>query len=75
MAARGDAERADKLFEVDRAVLVRVEHVEDIVCKLPRIAKGKELLVYPTELGLVELAGRTVLAEALVPLLQLLLVD
>jgi hypothetical protein len=75
MAAACHAECTDELFKVDRAVLVRVEHVENIVCELAGIAKGKELLVYPTEFGLVELTGRTVLAETLVPLLQLLLVD
>jgi hypothetical protein len=91
MAATCYAEGTDELFEVDCAVLVRVEHVEYIVCKLAGIAKWKELLVYAAELGLVELARGTVLAEALVPgrcersgrrarggklpLLQLLLVD
>jgi len=75
MAAAGHTEGADELFKVDRAVLVFVEYVEDIVGKVIGLAKGEELLVDFAELGLVELAGGAVLAEALVPLLELLLVE
>lgn len=49
------------------AILVLVEYVEDIISEFRGIPKGKELLVYPAEFFLVELAGGTVLAEALVP--------
>ena len=48
-------------------VLVLVKDVEDIVGKLARVAEGEELLVYSPELGLVELSGRAVLQEALIP--------
>ena len=66
-AATCDAESADELFKVDRPVLVFIEDVEDIVCELARVTEGEELLVYMTEFGPVELAGWTVLEEALVP--------
>ena len=66
-AATCDAEGADKLFEVDRPVLVFVKNVEDIVCELAGVTERKELLVYATEFGPVEVAGWTVLEEALVP--------
>ena len=66
-AATGDAQGADELLEVDCPVLVLVKHIEYIVGELGGVAKGEELLVYPTELGLIEVARGTVLAEALVP--------
>lgn len=66
-AAACDAECADELFKVDCPVLVFVKDVEDIVCELAGVTERKELLVYVTEFGAVELAGWTVLEEALVP--------
>lgn len=66
-AATRDAEGADELLKVDRAVLVFIKDVEHIVCELAGITEREELLVYATELGPVELSGRTVLEEALVP--------
>jgi len=47
--------------------LVCIEYVEDIVGEFCRLAEGEELLIYPTEFGLVEMTGRTVFLEALVP--------
>ena len=61
------AERADELLKVDLAALVGVKDVEDVVCELAGVAEGEELLVYPAELGLVEVARGAVLLEALVP--------
>lgn len=66
-AATGDAESADELFKVDCPVLILIKDIEDIVCKLAGVTERKELLVYATEFGAVELAGWTVLEEALVP--------
>jgi hypothetical protein len=66
-ATAGDTECTDKLFEVDRPVLVLVEYIKYIICKLCRIAKGEELFVYPRELCLVKRARRAILAESLVP--------
>jgi len=74
-ATRGDAECADELFEVDCAVLVLVEDVEYIVGKFTRVAEREELLVYPAELSLVELARGTILEETLVPLLKLAFIN
>jgi hypothetical protein len=65
----GDGECADELLEVDSAVLVLVEDVEDIIREFTWIAEGEELLIDPTEFGLIELAGGTVLQEALVPVI------
>jgi len=67
VAAACDAECADELFKVDRAVLVLVEDVEYIVCELAGVTEREELLVYAAEFGPVELAGWTVPKEALVP--------
>ena len=44
-----------------------LEHVEDIVGKVSWIAEWEELLVYPTELVLVQLPRRTVFEETFVP--------
>lgn len=54
-------------LELDRSTLVLVKHPEDEFCKLGRVAEREELLVDLLELLLVELAGRAVLKEALVP--------
>lgn len=66
-SAGGDRESADKLLEVDRAVLVVIEDVEDVVCEFAWVAEGEELLVDLAELGFVELAGGAVFQEAFVP--------
>ena len=51
LASACDAEGADKLFEIDGPILVLVKNIEDVVGKLGRVTKRKELLVYSTELG------------------------
>ena len=61
------AEGADELFEVDRAVLVLVEHIEDIVRELARITEWEELLVYPSKFVFVELPRWAILQKASVP--------
>ena len=66
-ATRSDAQSTNKLFEVDCAVLVLVEDVEYIVGEFAGVTKREKLFIYPAELVLVELAGGTVLEEALVP--------
>lgn len=45
-----NAEGTYEFLEVDCAVLVLVKDVEHIVCKLPWVAKGEELLVYSGKL-------------------------
>ena len=62
-----DAESAYEFLEVNRAVLVLIEDIEDVVRELARVSEGEELLVYSAKLSLVELTGRAVLEEALVP--------
>ena len=66
-ATTGDRQRADELFKVDGAVLVDVEYVKHILGELARVTEWEELLVYSRELCLVELTGRAVFHEALVP--------
>jgi hypothetical protein len=51
---------ANELLEINRPILVFIKHVEYVVCELSGIAKRKELLVYATKLGLVELTRWTV---------------
>ena len=67
VATRGDRESDDKLLKFDAAVLILVEDIEDIVCKLGGVAKREELLVDLLELGLVQLSTRAILDKALVP--------
>ena len=55
------AERTNEFLEVDMPVLILVEYVEDIVGEFAWISEREELLVYPTELVLVELTRGTVL--------------
>jgi hypothetical protein len=62
-----DRESADELLEVDRPVLVLVEHVKDVFGKLAGVTKWEELFVYPAELGLVERSRGAILTETLVP--------
>lgn len=64
LAAARDAQRADELLEVDRARLVRVEHVEHVVGECRRVAKREELRVDLLELALGERSRRAVLEEA-----------
>ena len=49
------AQGTNELLEVDMTILVLIEDVEDVVGKFARVAEWEELLVYPTELGLVQL--------------------
>jgi len=62
-----DTQSTYELFEVDRSILVYVEYIEDVVCKLGGIAKGKELFVDATKFGFVELTRWTVFTETLIP--------
>lgn len=62
-----DAESAYEFLEVDRAVLVLIEDVEDVVSEFAWIAERKELLVDAAKFGLIELTGRAVFEETLVP--------
>jgi hypothetical protein len=55
-SAGGDAEGADELLEVNLAAIIRIEDVEDVVRELSGVAEREELLVYPTELFLVQMA-------------------
>lgn len=64
LAPRRHRQRADELLEVDRAGLIAVEDVEDIIGELGRIAKGEELVVDLLKLALGEVAGRAVFEEA-----------
>lgn len=66
-SSAGDAQCANELFEIDRAVLVIVKHIKHIVGKLAWVAKREELLVYPRKLVLVELSAGTVFEEPFVP--------
>lgn len=50
LSPAGDAERADELLKVDRAGLVAVEDIEDVVCEGGRVAEGEELPVDLLEL-------------------------
>jgi len=49
---RSDAQGTNELLELDRAGLVLVKDVEDVVCELGGIAEGEELPV-----DLLELCG------------------
>lgn len=66
-SAGGDAKGTDELLEVNLPAVIRIEDVEDVVCEFSGVAEREELLVYPAELFLVEMAGGAVLLEALVP--------
>jgi len=66
-AATGDTQCRNELLEIDSPVLVFIEHVEHIICKLCGIAKGKKLLIYPRELCPIQSTRWTILAESLVP--------
>lgn len=48
-----DTESANELFEVDSAVLVFVEHIEDVVREFARITEREELLIYSAKFRLV----------------------
>lgn len=74
-AARGDGQRADEFLEVDGAGAVAVEDVKHVIGEFGRVAEGEELFVDLLEFGFRERARGAVLEEALVPLLQLLLVE
>jgi hypothetical protein len=64
LAAAGDAQGADELLEVDRAALVRVKDLEDVVGERTRVAKGEKLSVYLLELFLGERARRAILQKS-----------
>jgi len=66
LAAAGDAQGADELLEVDRAALVRVKDLEDVVGERTRVAKGEKLSVYLLELFLGERARRAILQKSIV---------
>ena len=56
-----NAERADKLLEIDGAGFIAIEDVEDVVCEGGWVAEGEKLPVYLLELFFGEHAGGTVL--------------
>jgi hypothetical protein len=62
-------------LELDGPRSILIKHVKYVVRKLARVTKGEELFVDLDKLLLVQLTRWAVLDEALVPLLQLLLVD
>lgn len=66
LAPARNAQRADELLKVDRAGLIAVEDVEDVVGKRRRVAEREELAVDLLELLLCEYAGRAILQEACV---------
>jgi len=70
-----DTQSADELLELDRAASVGIEDLEDMSGEVFRIAEGEELFVYRCKVLFVEAARGAVLLEALVPLLELSLVD
>lgn len=74
LAAARHAQGTDELLEVDGARLVAVEDVEYVVRERRWIAKGEELAVDLLKLVLGEHARGAVLEEALVPLLEFLLI-
>ena len=43
---------------------VPIKDIEEIVGEFPRLAKGEELCIYPTEFSLVEMTGGTVFLES-----------
>ena len=62
-----DAKGANELFEVNGAVFILVEYVEDIICELARFSKWEELLIDLAEFRLVQLTRRTIFEETFVP--------
>jgi len=56
VTAGGHGEGADELLEVNGAILVDVEHIEDIVRKGSRVPKREELLVDLLELNFREVS-------------------
>ena len=60
LATRRNRQRADELFEIDHATVIRVEDAKDVVCEGRRIPEGEELPVYLLELLLGEGAGGAV---------------
>ena len=73
-AGGSDVNGQQKLLEVDVAVLVGVERAEHVVAELLRVAAGEEELVHVYKLGRSQAAVGAVLLEALVPLLDRVLV-
>ncbi len=73
-SCRGDVDGEQELLEVDVPVLVGVEGPEDVVAELLGVAGGEEHLVHVDELDGGEAAVGAVLLEALVPLLDGVLV-
>jgi len=73
-AGAGDVYCKEELLEVDEAVLVGVEGPEDVVTELLGVAAGEKHLVHVDELDGREAAVGAVLLEALIPLLNGVLV-
>ncbi len=73
-AGGGDVDGQEELLEVDVAVLVRVEGPEHVVAELLGVARREEHLVHVDELDGRQPPVRAVLLEALVPLLDGVLV-
>ncbi len=73
-AGAGDIDGKQKLLEVDVSVLVGVEGAEDVVAELLSVARREKHLVHVDKLDRRQSAVRAVLLEALVPLLDGVLV-
>ena len=73
-AGGGDVDGKEELLEVNVAVLVGVERAEHVVAELLGVAAGEEQLVHVDKLGRGQTAVGAVLLEALVPLLDRVLV-
>lgn len=70
-ASTSDTECTNKLFKINLAALVFIKDVENIISKFGRIAKGKELFVYPAKFCLIEMTRWTVFLKTLVPVERL----
>jgi hypothetical protein len=64
LAPRRDAQGADELLKINGPALVGVKHLEHIVGKGTRVAKGEELAVDLLEFLLGQRAGGAVFEEA-----------
>lgn len=55
-AATRDTQSADEFFKVDETALIGIENVENVLGEFSWITEREELLVYPAEFCLVEMA-------------------
>ena len=71
---RGHVDGEQELFEIYEPIFVRVKGAEDVVAELLCVAAREEQLVHVNELGRGQPAIGAVLLEALIPLLDCVLV-